>query len=182
MFSPERYGRVSCSLSVPVGFSASSSASSRSGQVGSSQFKPVHASSSQFKPVQARSGSRQGQREPPGSAAASAASAPGTPVAIAGSLKGKAKAGTPVVEANPQEAAGASPLVQEEPESQGIIARFLSPLSVFLPVVVLDPSPYGIGHRKRRDWSLTMLAVALFGFMLSTVSSLFLLFIEGRGC
>ncbi|PPQ64605.1 hypothetical protein CVT26_002003 [Gymnopilus dilepis] len=101
-------------------------------------------------------------------AASAATSAPGTPVAIAGNLKGKAKALTNEVAAVPQEAVEASPLVQEEPESQGIIARFLSPLSVFLPVVVLDPSPYGIGHRKRRDWSLTMLAVALFGFMLST--------------
>ncbi|KAF8968180.1 hypothetical protein BDZ97DRAFT_1916391 [Flammula alnicola] len=50
----------------------------------------------------------------------------------------------------------------------GVIARFLSPLAVFLPVMVLDPSPTGLGSRKRRDWSLTMLAVALFGFMLST--------------
>ncbi|KDR76286.1 hypothetical protein GALMADRAFT_156377 [Galerina marginata CBS 339.88] len=51
---------------------------------------------------------------------------------------------------------------------KGLIARFLSPLAVFLPVIVLDPSPNGIGLRKRRDWSLTMLAIALFGFMLST--------------
>ena len=50
----------------------------------------------------------------------------------------------------------------------GIISRFLSPLAVFLPVVVLDPS--GIG-RKRRDWSLTLLAVGVFVYMLSVVSS-----------
>ncbi|KAF9565265.1 MFS general substrate transporter [Agrocybe pediades] len=56
----------------------------------------------------------------------------------------------------------------EAPISEGIIMRFLRPLSVFLPVMVLDSSPNGIGHRKRRDWSLTMLALALFGFMLST--------------
>ena len=61
---------------------------------------------------------------------------------------------------------------QEERESgvrsggAGIIGHFLSPLAVFLPVMVLDPS----GLRKRRDWSLTLLAGGLFGYMLSTVS------------
>ena len=60
---------------------------------------------------------------------------------------------------------------QEERESgvrsggAGIISHFLSPLAVFLPVMVLDPS--GLG--KRRDWSLTLLAGGLFGYMLSTV-------------
>lgn len=64
---------------------------------------------------------------------------------------------------------------QEERESgvrsgsAGIISRFLSPLAVFLPVLVLDPS--GLG-RKKRDWSLTLLACGLFGYMLSTVSAL----------
>ena len=63
---------------------------------------------------------------------------------------------------------------QEERQSEvqsghaGIISHFLSPLAVFLPVVVFDSS--GIG-RKRRDWSLTLLAGALFGYMLSTVSA-----------
>ena len=63
-------------------------------------------------------------------------------------------------------------LRQEERESgvrsgsTGIISHFLSPLAIFLPVVVLDPS--GLG--KRRDWSLTLLAGGLFGYMLSTVS------------
>ncbi|KAF9485211.1 MFS general substrate transporter [Pholiota conissans] len=52
--------------------------------------------------------------------------------------------------------------------SPGVVMRFLSPLAVFLPVMVLVPSPNGIGMRKRRDWSLTLLAVTLFGFMLST--------------
>jgi hypothetical protein len=62
---------------------------------------------------------------------------------------------------------------QEERESwilsagTGIISRFLSPLAVFLPVMVLDPS--GLG--KRRDWSLTLLAGGLFGYMLSCVST-----------
>ncbi|KAF8806993.1 hypothetical protein BYT27DRAFT_7190702 [Phlegmacium glaucopus] len=57
---------------------------------------------------------------------------------------------------------------QEERERSGCtgaISRFLSPLAVFLPVVVLDSSSLG---RKRRDWSLTLLAVALFAHMLST--------------
>ena len=48
----------------------------------------------------------------------------------------------------------------------GIIGHFLSPLAVFLPVMVLDPS--GLG--KRRDWNLTLLAGGLFGYMLSNVS------------
>lgn len=47
----------------------------------------------------------------------------------------------------------------------GIVRRFLRPLRVFLPVVVMDG-----GVRKRRDWSLTLLAAALFGVMLSQVS------------
>jgi hypothetical protein len=64
-------------------------------------------------------------------------------------------------------------LRQEERESgvrsggAGIISHFLSPLAVFLPVMVLEPS--GLG--KRRDWSLTLLAGGLFGYMLSTVSA-----------
>ena len=53
------------------------------------------------------------------------------------------------------------------PGSAGIISRLLSPLAVFLPVVVLDPS--GLG-RKKRDWSLTLLAGGLFAYMLSCVS------------
>lgn len=44
----------------------------------------------------------------------------------------------------------------------GIVCEFLQPLRVFLPVVVMDG-----GVRRRRDWSLTFLAAALFGFMLS---------------
>lgn len=48
----------------------------------------------------------------------------------------------------------------------GFIMRSLSPLSILLPVIVVNPS--GI-VRKKRDWSLTLLAVGLFGYMLSTV-------------
>ena len=51
----------------------------------------------------------------------------------------------------------------------GIISHFFSPLAVLLPVTILDPS--GLG--KRRDWSLTLLAGGLFGYMLSTVSAFF---------
>ncbi|KIM39801.1 hypothetical protein M413DRAFT_19586 [Hebeloma cylindrosporum] len=51
---------------------------------------------------------------------------------------------------------------------EGMISGFLKPLAVFLPVVVLVPSPNGLGRRKKRDWSLTLLAVALLGFMLSS--------------
>ncbi|KAF7327804.1 hypothetical protein MKEN_00360200 [Mycena kentingensis (nom. inval.)] len=46
----------------------------------------------------------------------------------------------------------------------GILGGFLSSLSVFLPVpVVIDGTV-----RKRKDWSLTFLACAMFGYMLST--------------
>lgn len=47
----------------------------------------------------------------------------------------------------------------------GIIRGFLRPLALFMPVVVLEG-----GVRKRRDWSLTFLGAALFGYMLSNVS------------
>ena len=53
---------------------------------------------------------------------------------------------------------------------KGFIMRSLSPLSILLPVVVVNPS--GI-VRKKRDWSLTLLAVGLFAYMLSTVIPLY---------
>lgn len=84
--------------------------------------------------------------------------------------KGKMRAIEGVsIQATPAPASG-EPIatVSETTSSGNIIMSFLRPLSVFLPVVVLDPSPNGIAHRKRRDWSLTALALALFGFMLST--------------
>lgn len=46
---------------------------------------------------------------------------------------------------------------------RSIVHEFMRPLGVFLPVVVMD------GGKKRRDWSLTFLAAALFGYMLSQV-------------
>ncbi|KAJ7475891.1 major facilitator superfamily domain-containing protein [Mycena latifolia] len=52
----------------------------------------------------------------------------------------------------------------EAPASTGVISRFLRPLAIFLPVpVFVDGST-----RKRKDWSLTLLACAMFGYMLST--------------
>jgi MFS family permease len=48
----------------------------------------------------------------------------------------------------------------------GFIMRLLSPLSILLPVIVVNPS--GI-VRKKRDWTLTLLAVGLISYMLSTV-------------
>jgi len=50
----------------------------------------------------------------------------------------------------------------------GHISGFLKPLAVFLPVDILVPTPNGLGRRKKRDWSLTFLAVAMLGFMLSS--------------
>ncbi|KAJ7639855.1 major facilitator superfamily domain-containing protein, partial [Mycena polygramma] len=52
----------------------------------------------------------------------------------------------------------------DSPAGRGIISNFLSPLAIFLPVpIFVDGST-----RKRKDWSLTLLACALFGYMLST--------------
>lgn len=62
---------------------------------------------------------------------------------------------------------------RDETGEERLISGFLKPLAVFLPVVVLVPSPNGLGRRKKRDWSLTLLAVALLGFMLSSVSYTF---------
>lgn len=56
--------------------------------------------------------------------------------------------------------------VHERPAQTGsVISKLLEPLAVFLPVVVMDPTSPG---RKRRDWSLTLLAASLIGYMLST--------------
>ncbi|KAJ7126951.1 major facilitator superfamily domain-containing protein [Mycena epipterygia] len=53
---------------------------------------------------------------------------------------------------------------EEAPANTGIIRNFLSPLALFLPVpIFVDGSA-----RKRKDWSLTLLAGAMFGYMLST--------------
>lgn len=63
---------------------------------------------------------------------------------------------------------GPSTSSDEEGDSEtkrfGIIRSFLSPLSIFLPVTIIEAG----GKRRHRDWSLTMLAAALFGYMLST--------------
>ena len=84
--------------------------------------------------------------------------------------KGKAQAPAQLTEAE-------NPSLNDDtaiaPASCSIIEGFLSPLGVFLPVVVDVP---GV-RRRRRDWSLTFLACALFGYMLSTVSTRCVLFI-----
>lgn len=79
--------------------------------------------------------------------------------------KGKAKAN--VVEIDQDSGEEIPRAVGDVPEEQhkgGIIREFLSPLAIFMPVVVVE------GSRKRRDWTLTLLAGALFGYMLSGVS------------
>ncbi|KXN84734.1 hypothetical protein AN958_12161 [Leucoagaricus sp. SymC.cos] len=53
----------------------------------------------------------------------------------------------------------------ESGESVGLVARLISPLAVFLPVMMRDKSGGGSG-RMRRDWSLTVLASSFFCFML----------------
>lgn len=56
-----------------------------------------------------------------------------------------------------------------EGESVGLVARLISPLSTFLPAMVRDYSAGGNG-RLKRDWSLTVLAVAFFCYQLCVVS------------
>ncbi len=48
---------------------------------------------------------------------------------------------------------------------QSVVAHFLSPLTLFLPKTIETPD----GH-KRTDWSMTLLAIVLFGHLLSLVS------------
>lgn len=50
----------------------------------------------------------------------------------------------------------------------GFLGRLFEPLAVFLPVKVRDSGRLG---RYRRDWSLTVLAVSFFSFMLCVVSA-----------
>lgn len=52
---------------------------------------------------------------------------------------------------------------EQEAAKGGVVRQFLSPLAVFLPAVVMD------GNRKKTDWSLTLLAAVMFGYMLSSV-------------
>jgi hypothetical protein len=47
-----------------------------------------------------------------------------------------------------------------------IIKTFFSPFAIFLPVPVFIEG----STRKRKDWSLTLLTCALFGYLLSAVS------------
>jgi hypothetical protein len=54
--------------------------------------------------------------------------------------------------------------------SSGIIRNFLRPLAIFLPVPIFVDGT----TRKRKDWSLTLLACGLFGYMLSTVGGFLL--------
>ncbi|KAJ7756478.1 major facilitator superfamily domain-containing protein [Mycena maculata] len=55
-------------------------------------------------------------------------------------------------------------IAEESPVSAGVIRQFFSPLAIFLPVpIFVDGST-----RKRKDWSLTLLVSAMFGYMLST--------------
>ncbi|KAJ7494774.1 major facilitator superfamily-domain-containing protein [Mycena galericulata] len=63
---------------------------------------------------------------------------------------------------------GALDVVTEETEARparsGIIRQFLSPVAIFLPVPIFVNG----STRKRKDWSLTLLAAAMFAYMLST--------------
>ncbi len=68
--------------------------------------------------------------------------------------------------------AAAQPLVPSTSSSaaeavsapQGIVSRFISPLALFLPKTIHGPN-----GSKHTDWSMTLLAMVLFGYLLSTV-------------
>ncbi|KAF7354880.1 hypothetical protein MSAN_01402500 [Mycena sanguinolenta] len=53
--------------------------------------------------------------------------------------------------------------VLRNPRKFGILKDIFSPLAIFLPVSIPIPG----SARKRKDWSLTLLTCALFGYMLS---------------
>ena len=74
---------------------------------------------------------------------------------------GKPKAGVVEVDAVDE---GSNTPNEVDQNRRGIVHGFLGPLEVFLPVVVMDG-----GVKRRRDWSLTFLAAAIFGYMLSQV-------------
>ena len=90
-----------------------------------------------------------------------------------GDVKGKGRA----MDVGPEEtgdehgsSAGSEQVATAVKGRPGIIRRFLSPLAVFLPVDITDAS----GVRKKKDWSLTYLALTLFLYHLSTVGDIFL--------
>ena len=63
-------------------------------------------------------------------------------------------------------------LAAGEPAKQGVISRFFSPFTLFMPSTVHGPN-----GTKHTDWSMTLLAMVLFGYLLSNVSLL-----DGRAC
>ena len=81
-----------------------------------------------------------------------------------GQSRGKARASEEGIREDREDAHGSN---HGPAQTGSVITRLLEPLAVFLPVVVMDPSSPG---RKRRDWSLTLLAASLIGYMLSMAS------------
>jgi len=79
-----------------------------------------------------------------------------------GSIKGKSRATVLAINGN-----GSEQTQEVEPQHVGVVTRFLSPLSMFLPAVIMTST--GNGIKKTRDWSLTLLALTMFLFMLATV-------------
>ncbi|RDX44016.1 hypothetical protein OH76DRAFT_1541666 [Lentinus brumalis] len=65
--------------------------------------------------------------------------------------------------AQPLGPAISSPAAEAESVQQGIVSRFISPLALFLP-----KSVHGPNGSKHTDWSMTLLAMVLFGYLLST--------------
>lgn len=65
----------------------------------------------------------------------------------------------------PNDSAAPTATSPEEPE--GFFMSFMRPLAVFLPVYVDMPTRNGLTVRRRKDYSLTLLACALLAWMLS---------------
>ncbi|KAJ7593229.1 major facilitator superfamily domain-containing protein [Mycena floridula] len=80
--------------------------------------------------------------------------------------KGKGRALDTVAELSEDGEPGSSHDTQEDQMSsgrgRGIIAKFLSPLALFLPAVITDRH-----GKSRKDWSLTLIACTLFGYFLA---------------
>lgn len=80
------------------------------------------------------------------------------------SVKGKGRA--LIVETESIDGQGNDP--SHTPQGKpGVFGRFFSPLALFLPVTITDTT-----GRSRQDYSLTLLAGALFSYFLATVSAL----------
>ena len=84
-------------------------------------------------------------------------------VHVDANTKGKARSNDPLGVGEGSEGNAVHGVIEET----GILQKFLKPLELFLPAVVADG-----GLRKRKDWSMTIMGMALFGYMLAQVSTI----------